>query len=176
MEATQLGSGDPVYHPKYGFGVIRGIRDHDIGHLVQESASGAAESYYEVDMAVGGSLFVPVGRAEMVGLRRLSNSLEAIFKCFRAASSALPEDSRERMADLRRCEQSREPQALREAVRDLVAIRRNCALTNPEKKWLDQACRRLSVEAAIVEGISESAAYAAILAAVEAATKPASVA
>ena len=166
MDSMQLRSGEPVYHPKYGFGVLRGIRGDGMGNLVQESASGAVEIYYEVDLAGGGSLFVPVGRAEMVGLRRLTNSLETIFKCITEASSALPEDNRERLAGLRRSEQSREPHALREAVRDLIAARRDSPMTNPERKWLDQACRRLSAEAAIVEGIPESAAHAAIQAAI----------
>lgn len=170
----QLRAGEPVYHPKYGFGVVRGIRDHGMSHLVEANASGVTEAYYEIDITGEGTLFVPIGRAEMVGLRRLTNSLAAIFECLASEGAMLPQDSRQRLAGLRQSEQAREPEALPQAVRDLIAVRRNAPLSNPERKWLEHACRRLSSEAAIIEHIPESEAYAAIVAAVAAASDPAS--
>ncbi|MGE5601463.1 MAG: CarD family transcriptional regulator [Nitrososphaerales archaeon] len=178
MDSTELRlhehlrAGEPVYHPKYGFGVVRGIRDQGMGHLVEPSASGETEAYYEIDITGEGTLFVPVGRAGMVGLRRLTNGLATIFACLASDGAALPADSRQRLAGLRQSEQAREPEALPEAVRDLLAVRRTGQLTSSERKWLDHACRRLSAEAAIVDHIAESEAHAAILAAVEAAAVP----
>lgn len=169
----ELQAGEPVYHPKYGFGVVRGIRNQGMGHFVEQNAGGATEAYYEIDITGEGTLFVPINRAEMVGLRRLSNSLAAISACLSSDGGTLPEDTRQRLAGLRQSEQAREAGALPEAVRDLIAVRRNSQMTNPERKWLEHACRRLSAEAAIIDHIAESEAYAAILAAVAAASAPA---
>jgi RNA polymerase-interacting CarD/CdnL/TRCF family regulator len=108
----------------------------------------------------------------MVGLRRLSNGLAAIFECLASDAAMLPEDSRPRLAGLRQREQAREPEALPEAVRDLIAVQRNNPLSSSERKWLEQACRRLSAEAAIVDDIAEFEAYTAIVAAVAAAAAP----
>lgn len=177
MEATELSEqlqpGEPVYHPKYGFGVVRGIRDAGMGRLVEPNASGVIEAYYEIDITGEGTLFVPIGRAALVGLRRLTNGLAAICECLASDAAALPADTKPRLAGLKQSEQAREARALPEAVRDLVAVRRGGTLSNPERKWLDQACRRLSAEAAIVDRIAESEAYAAIVAAVTAASAPA---
>jgi RNA polymerase-interacting CarD/CdnL/TRCF family regulator len=169
----RLRAGEPVYHPKYGFGVVRGIRDEGMGHLVEQSPGGVTEAYYEIDITGEGTLFVPVGRAAMVGLRRLTNGLAAIFACLASDGAVLPADSRQRLAGLRQSEQAREAEALPKAVRDLIAVRRNSQLTSSERKWLEHACRRLSAEAAIVDHIAESEAHAAILAAVAAAATPA---
>ena len=169
----QLRAGERVYHPKYGFGVVRAIRDEGLGNLVGRNPNGATEAYYEIEINREGTLFVPVGRAAMVGLRRLSNSLAMISNCLESDAVVLPDDTRERMARLRQLEQAREPQALPEAIRDLLALRRGAALSAPERKWLDQACKRLSAEAAIVDNIAESQAHAAILAAVAGAATPA---
>ncbi len=168
----QLRVGEPVYHPKYGFGVVRGVRAEGMGHLVAQSANGVTETYYEIDITGEGTLFVPTDRAEMVGLRRLSNGLAAIIECLATDGEALAEDSRQRLAGLRQSEQAREANALPEAIRNLVAIRRGTALSNPERKWLEHACRRLSSEVALVDHISETEAYAAIVAAVQAASSP----
>lgn len=168
----QLGAGEPVYHPKYGFGIVRGIRDEGMAHLTGPSAGAITEPYYEIDITGEGTLFVPIRRAQMVGLRRLSNSLAVIAACLASESGVLPPDGRQRLAGLRLSEQAREAEALPRAVRDLLATRRSSPLSNPERKWLDSACRRLSAEAAAVDHIPVSEAHAAILAAVAAASVP----
>lgn len=172
MDSAELRPGEPVYHPKYGFGVVLSIRDQGIGAMAAPGAVGAPEAYYEIEIARSGTLFVPTDRAGMVGLRRLTNSVGAILACLASDGGALPQDTRERLAWLRRSEQAREPAALVEAVRDLLTLRRSSPLSNPERKWLDVACRRLSAEAAIIDRIPESEAHAAITAAVAATAPP----
>lgn len=135
----------------------------------------AAEIYYEIDITGEGTLFVPMRRAQMVGLRRLSNSVAVIAETLASESVGLPEDGRQRLAGLRLSEQAREAEALPCAIRDLLAVRRTSPLTNPERKWLDNVCRRLSAEAAVVDHISVAEAHAAILAVVAAAAVPARV-
>jgi RNA polymerase-interacting CarD/CdnL/TRCF family regulator len=164
-----LRPGEAVYHPRYGFGVVRGIRNEGMANFTEQNVGGVTEPYYEIDITGEGTLFVPTNRAELVGLRRLSNSLAVISACLGSDAVTLPDEARPRLAGLRQREQAREPEALAEAVRDLIASRRNGSLTNPERKWLEQACRRLSAEAAIIEHMAESEAYAAIVAAVAAA-------
>jgi RNA polymerase-interacting CarD/CdnL/TRCF family regulator len=138
------------------------------------NGDGPAGAYYEVEIIKEGRLFVPVARATAVGLRRLSNSLATILRCLASDAAMPPEITRERADWLRRREQACEAEALTEAVRDLTAGRSHRTLSNSERKWLDQACRRLSAEAAIVDHITESEAHAAILAAVAAAASPVS--
>jgi RNA polymerase-interacting CarD/CdnL/TRCF family regulator len=134
-----------------------------------KNGDGGAGAYYEIEIIKEGRLFVPVARATAVGLRRLSNGLATILRCLASDAGMLPEITRERAGWLRQREQAREPEALPEAVRDLIAVRGRRTLSNSERRWLDQACRRLSAEAAIVDHIAEAEAYAAILAAIGAA-------
>lgn len=172
--SEQLRAGEPVYHPRYGFGVVRGVLDQGSGHLMAMNGDGPAGAYYEIEIIKEGRLFVPVDRATSVGLRRLSNSLATVLRCLASDAGMLPEITRERAGWLRQREQAREPEALPEAVRDLIAVCSHSTLSNSERKWLDQACRRLSAEAAIVDHVAESEAHAAILAAVTAAASPVS--
>lgn len=168
MGTTLFRSGELVYHPRFGFGTILGITQQDIDHLMRRDAATTAEDYYEIGLFESGTLFVPVARVDTVGLRRLTNGLKVIEACLNSPPDFLPTDSRQRFAGLRACEQAREPDALLRAVRDLTALARDRALTGAEQKWLDQACRRLGTEAALVDDISESAARAAIWQVVEA--------
>lgn len=170
----QLRAGEPVYHPRYGFGVVRGVLDQGSGPLMGTNGDGGAGAYYEIQIMKDGRLFVPVARATDVGLRRLSNGVAAIRRCLASDAAVLPEVSRERAGWLRQREQAREPEALPEAVRDLIAVRGRRTLSNSERKWLYQACRRLSAEAAIVDHMAESEAYAAILEAIATSAGPVS--
>jgi RNA polymerase-interacting CarD/CdnL/TRCF family regulator len=170
--SEQLRAGEPVFHPRHGFGVVRAVLDQGSGRLLAMYADAPAGAYYEIEILKEGRLFVPVAHATAVGLRRLSNGLATILRCLASEASILPQISRERVGWLRQREQAREAEALAEAVRDLIAVRSHSTLSNSERKWLDQACRRLSAEAAIVDHIDESEARAAILAAVATGASP----
>ncbi len=161
-----LDPGDLIFHPKHGFGTISGLtrRDplHPIREEVSEVFSDQEQDYYDIQLMDGGTLLVPVSRAERVGLRPLTNGVDAVTTCLRSPAVSLPADSRKRAAELRARGQIAEPTALAATVRDMLTQSRGRMLTGSEKTWLARSCERLSIEAALVDRISRSQAYAAI--------------
>jgi len=162
-----FGPGDLIFHPRNGFGAIRSLTRRDPFHPVQdgvasEAISDQAQDYYDIQLLAGGTLLVPVSRAKRLGLRLLTNSLEVITTCMHSPPRSLPKDGRERAAELLARSQMGEPTALAASVRDMVAQSRGRTRTASEKTWLEKACERLSVEAALVDNISRSQAHAAI--------------
>ncbi len=154
MSARPLRSGDRVFHPVYGFGVIEGMTTRDL--------SGTSTDYYGVRLSTGGVLSVPVARADSVGLRRVVNSLKAISTCLHSQALPLPDDARQRAAELSSRWQAPQPAALAEAVRDLLIRSHSRTLTPSDKRWLASACERLSAEAALVDAITLEEARVAI--------------
>jgi len=147
--------GDPVFHPKYGFGTVHSLTRRDRIHPIQEpttadAASDRTEDYYDILLEEGGTLLVPVSRAASVGLRRLTSGLEAV----KAGLCSPAQSLREQLA---------EPAALVHSVRDVLAQSRSRTLSAGEKAWLGTACQRLSTEAALVDHIPRFQAQAAIL-------------
>lgn len=162
-----LEPGTPVFHPKYGFGTIHTLTRHDRSHPIDnptaaEAASDRTEDYYDIDLEGGGTLLVPAHRAETLGLRRLTNGVEAVKASLHSPAESLPANFRERASVLRAREQTAEPAALAYSVRDLLAQSRGRTLSASEKAWLDKSCQRLSTEAALVDHISVYEARAAI--------------
>ena len=162
-----LGPGDLIFHPRHGFGTISGLTRRDPLHPIQEvvaseGVSDQAQDYYDIQLMDGGTLLVPVSRAERVGLRLLTNGVDAIMICLHSPPQSLPGDARKRAAVLWARGQNGEPTAVAASVRDMVAQSRGRALTASEKTWLDKSCERLSTEAALVDRISRSQAHAAI--------------
>jgi RNA polymerase-interacting CarD/CdnL/TRCF family regulator len=162
-----LDPGDLIFHPRHGFGTISGLTRRDPLHPIQdvvagEGASDQAQDYYDILLMDRGTLLVPVSRAERVGLRLLTNGVDAIMICLHSPPQSLPGDARKRAAELWARGQIGEPTALAASVRDMLAQSRGRALTASEKVWLDKSCERLSTEAALVDRISRSQAHAAI--------------
>jgi RNA polymerase-interacting CarD/CdnL/TRCF family regulator len=159
---------DPIFHPKYGFGTVHGLTRRDRVHPTHEPTSAEADSdgtedYYDIRLAEGGTLLVPISRAESVGLRRLSCGIEAVKAGLYSPAQSLPANYRERAAVLRMREQLPDPATLSYSVRDVLAQGRSRALSAGEKTWLDKSCQRLSTEAALVDHIPMFQARAAIL-------------
>jgi RNA polymerase-interacting CarD/CdnL/TRCF family regulator len=161
-----LRPGDPIFHPRHGFGTISGMTRRDPLYPTREGAteapSGQEQDYYDIQLMDGGTLLVPVSRAERVGLRRLTNGVDTVTICLHSPAQSLPADSRKRAAELWARGQIGEPTALAASVRDMLAQSRGRALTASEKTWLNKSCERLSIEAALVDHISRSQAHAAI--------------
>ena len=162
-----LDPGDLIFHPSHGFGTISGLTRRDPLHPIQDvvaldDASDPTHDYYDIQLMGGGTLLVPVNRAERVGLRLLTNGVDAITICLRSPAQSLPADSRKRAAELWARGQIGEPTALAASVRDMLAQSRGRALTTSEKAWLDKSCERLSTEAALVDHIPRSQARDAI--------------
>ena len=99
-----LDPGDLIFHPKHGFGTISGLTRRDPLHPIREGVSEALsdqeQDYYDIQLMDGGTLLVPVSRAERVGLRPLTNGVDAITICLRSPAESLPADSRKRAAEL----------------------------------------------------------------------------
>ena len=147
--------GDQVFHPTYGFGILENRTTRD--------GTGLPQEYYGVRLAEGGVLSVPVARAESLGLRRVVNGIKTIVNCLRSTARALPDNDRQRVIELKSRWQSSQPMAVTEGVRDLLARSRAHSLTPADKKWLVNACERLSGEAARVDAIDLAAARTVIL-------------
>jgi RNA polymerase-interacting CarD/CdnL/TRCF family regulator len=162
-----LDPGDLIHHPTHGFGTITGLTRRDPLHPMQEvvaagDMSGQAQDYYDIELMDGGTLLVPVSRAERVGLRLLTNGVDEITTCLHSPAQSLPDDARKRAAELWARGQVGEPIALAASVRDMLAQSRGRALSTSEKAWLDKSCGRLSIEAALVDRIPRAQAHAAI--------------
>ena len=161
-----LGPGDLIFHPRHGFGTISGMTRRDPLQPIQEGTgegvSDETQAYYDIQLMDGGTLLVPVSREARVGLRLLTNGVDAITLCLNSPAESLPADARKRAAELWARGQIGEPTALATSVRDMVTQSRGRTRTASEKAWLDKSCERLSTEAALVDRISRSQAHAAI--------------
>lgn len=162
-----LSPGDAVFHPKFGFGTIQGITCRERVQGLNAPASGGApsdrmEEYYEICLREGGALYVPLSRAAGVGLRRLTGGVARVKASLHSPAQSLPDDARLRAAELRLRGQQPEPAALAHSVRDLLAQSRDRTLSASEQTWLEKACQRLSIEAALVDQISPDEALDAI--------------
>jgi RNA polymerase-interacting CarD/CdnL/TRCF family regulator len=161
-----LGPGDLIFHPRHGFGTISGMTRRDPLNPIQDGAlegvSDETQAYYDIQLMDGGTLLVPVSCEERVGLRLLTNGVDAITLCLHSSPQSLPADSRKRAAELWARGQVGEPNALAASVRDMLAQSHGRTLTASEKAWLDKSCERLSTEAALVDRIPRSQAHAAV--------------
>lgn len=167
-----LATGDLVFHPRNGFGTIRGLTRRDprdpIPDVVAiEGETDPAQDYYDIQLLAGGTLLVPVSRAERVGLRLLTNGVKTITLCLLSPAQSLPTDARQRAAELASRGQNGGPAALTSSVRDLATQSRGRTLSDSERVWLDKSCDRLITEAALVDHISKAEARAAIWAVVD---------
>jgi RNA polymerase-interacting CarD/CdnL/TRCF family regulator len=154
MSFQRLQSGDRISHPMYGLGVVEGVTTFD--------QDGRATDFYNVRLSRGDLLTVPVDRAEGLGLRLTVNSLARVVACLRSPAHTLSDNDRDRVVELKACWHAPQAAALTEAVRDLMGRSRTHRLTPNDKRWLTNACERLSAEAASVDAIDLFQARAAI--------------
>jgi len=155
MSFQRLQPGDRISHPMYGLGVVEGMTTLD--------RDGRATDFYRVRLSRGSSMLtVPVDRAQALGLRLIVNGLAITVACLHAPIRPLPDNDRERVVQLQACWQAPQPAALAGAVRDLMGRSRTRRLTPGDKRWLANACERLSAEAALVDAIDLFQARATI--------------
>ena len=164
--------GDLIFHPRNGCGTIRSLTRRDPFRPAQDGEAGEAvqdqrQDYYDILLLDGGTMYVPVSRDERLGLRLLTNGIDVIKVCMHTQPRSLPRDGRERAAELKARSQMAEPTALVAAVRDLVVQSRGRTLSASEATWLRKSCERLSIEAALVDGIPNAQAFNAIWEAVQ---------
>ena len=155
-EHDPLSPGEPIFHPKFGFGTIHGMTRRERIQTIQETTSAGAqadhtEDYYDIRLREGGTLLVPISRAESVGLRRLTGGIEATKAGLYSPREACLTITASERSCCASDGQLAEPGALAHSVRDLSAKSRGRTLSPSEKTWLEKACQCLSTEAALVE-------------------------
>lgn len=147
-------SGDRVFHPIYGLGVVEGQGVRDRPGLVADD--------YRIHLSNGATLSVPVARAEALGLRPVVNGMTTIISGLRSPAQPLPPEDHHRAAELKARSQAPQSTALTQAVRDLLNYGQTHRLTPADKDWLSRACECLSTEAAWVDAIDPDKARTAI--------------
>jgi RNA polymerase-interacting CarD/CdnL/TRCF family regulator len=154
MSFQRLQPGDRISHPMYGLGMVEGVITFD--------QDGRTTDFYRVRLSRGDLLTVPVERAQALGLRLIVNGLAAIVACLHSPMQPLSDNDRERVIELKASWQASQPTAVAQAVRDLMGRGRTHRLTPNDKRWLVNACERLSAEVALVDAIDLFRARAAI--------------
>ena len=141
-----LAPGDLIFHPRHGFGTISGMTRRDPIRPIQDvvvsdGVTDLAQDYYDIQLTNGGTLLVPVNRAKRVGLRLLTNGLDAITMCLQSPAQSLSGDARERAAELWARGQVGEPTALAASVRDMVTQSRGRVSHRQRERVAQQVLR-----------------------------------
>ncbi|HID87810.1 MAG TPA: CarD family transcriptional regulator [Anaerolineae bacterium] len=154
--------GDKIVHPAHGAGVVTGI---ETVNLLDEFSR-----YYIIDpIASDIRLMVPVRMAQELGLRQAVRLREA----FRALDllgkppTPLPEDYKERQAQIEERLKDGDFVAVTEVVRDLYWLEREGSLTAKDTSLLDRARQLLVGELAVAAGIELEEAERELQAALE---------
>jgi CarD family transcriptional regulator len=143
----QFSVGDKVVHPQYGPGRIRDI--------VHQEFVGEAKSYYVIDMPDQGLIVhVPVLTAGKSGIRPAMTraALHQVLNTLRSGPSRLPDDFRERQAQIDAEFKTGEVLSLATVVRDLTWHKERAHLTRKDSDLLKQGQERLAAEMALVSG------------------------
>ena len=151
--------GDAVIHPDYGPGRVIDIE--------QVSCLGAGKRYYEIELFDGTDTHVwePVPAAKEVGLRSPvpQARLQQMWRALSARPELLPEDHKERYAQINLKLHSGDPIQLAEALRDLAWRRwQKGKLTQGGKNLYERTIKKLAGELAIILDKGMQAAQAQI--------------
>ena len=148
--------GDRVVHPQHGVGQIIKLED-------REFERGDIQRYYEIHIAGGSTVWVPVDRSNS-GLRRLAQKSELAHcrEILQARSLPLTEDGRIRQATLVARLKQGTLAAQCEVVRDLSAFVAHKPAYGTITAFLEAMLRVLCQEWAIVQEITISEAMAEI--------------
>jgi CarD family transcriptional regulator len=140
--------GDKVVHPGYGPGVITGIERRQV--------IGEAKRYYVIDMLSGGTtLMTPVAQADNVGLRPAINDeqVERLLQLLTAAPGELPDDFRERQADIEERLKEGDVYVSAEVARDMTWFGQRRGLTKRDTQLLQRAQELVGGELALIRGL-----------------------
>lgn len=135
--------GDQIIHPRYGAGTIVGKR--------KLTFQGKARNYHIVEL-VGdrGEVMIPVEAASDMNIRPAIEDLSIIEKVFALPPSELSDDYRTRQATIQKQIQTREPDAMASALRDLFWREQTDKLTSVELKMKSSLMKMLSHEIAVI--------------------------
>ena len=151
--------GDAVIHRDYGPGRVINIE--------QVSCLGAGKRYYEIELLdeTGTQVWVPVSDAEKAGVRAPVSvaRLKQMWRALSARPEPLPQEHKERYAQIDPKLHSGDPIQLAEALRDLAWRRWQVGkLTERGKRLYEHAIKKLAGELAVILDKGVQAAQAQI--------------
>lgn len=135
--------GDQIIHPRYGAGTIVGKK--------KMTYMGKLRNYHIVEL-VGdrGEVMIPVEAATEMNIRPAIEDLTVIEEVFSKPPSLLSDDYRSRQATIQKQIQTREPEAMAMALRDLFWREQTDKLTSVELKMKSSIVKMLSHEIAVI--------------------------
>jgi len=135
--------GDQIIHPRYGAGTIVGKK--------KMTFMGKIRNYHIVEL-VGdrGEVMIPVEAATDMNIRPAIQDLSIIEKAFAEPPAVLSDDYRSRQATIQKQIQTREPDAMAMALRDLFWREQTDKLTSVELKMKSSIMKMLSHEIAVI--------------------------
>lgn len=135
--------GDQIIHPRYGAGTITGKK--------KLTFKGKTRSYHIVELVGNrGEVMIPVDSARDMNIRPAIEDLSIIEEVFSQPASELSDDYRSRQASIQKQIQTREPDAMATALRDLYWREQNDKLTSVELKMKSNLIKMLSHEIAVI--------------------------
>ncbi len=138
--------GDKVIHPAYGAGTVLEINEKRIGEQQR--------TYYVIQLLTqAGTLMVPVGRAEDLGLRAPVEEPDHVLTVLTSEPVLLSNDHRERQESISTDIRSGDVLKISEAVRDLAHRDREDKLTEADLKLYRQAQDFLVGELALSQDV-----------------------
>lgn len=135
--------GDQIIHPRYGAGTIVGKK--------KMTYMGKLRNYHIVEL-VGdrGEVMIPVEAATDMNIRPAIEDLSVIEEVFGKPPQELSDDYRSRQATIQKQIQTREPEAMAMALRDLFWREQTDKLTSVELKMKSSLMKMLSHEIAVI--------------------------
>ncbi|MCY4063869.1 MAG: hypothetical protein OXG53_15970 [Chloroflexi bacterium] len=135
--------GDQIIHPRYGAGTIVGKK--------KMTYMGKLRNYHIVEL-VGdrGEVMIPVEAATDMNIRPAIEDLSIIEVVFAEPPLQLSDDYRSRQATIQKQIQTREPEAMAMALRDLFWREQTDKLTSVELKMKSSLMKMLSHEIAVI--------------------------
>ena len=143
-------TGDAVFHPVRGAGVVTGIKDR--------KWDGEERRYYTIELLghPGTKVMIPASTAKAVGLRHAMSQakLEKMWLVLRDDPQKLPKDHKDRYAVIKEKLHTGDTFEVAEAVRDMAWRReQEGRLTTRGKRIYEEAVMLLSGEIAAVQEI-----------------------
>ena len=135
--------GDQIIHPRYGAGTVVGRK--------KLKMRGETRAYHIVEL-VGerGEVMIPVDQASNMNIRPAIEDLSIFEEVFALPPVQLADDYRARQAKIQKQIQTREPDAMAKALRDLYWREQSEKLTAVETKLKSQLIKMLSHEIAVI--------------------------
>ena len=136
-------NGDQIIHPRYGAGTIVGKK--------KLTFKGKTRAYHVVELVGNrGEVMIPVEAATGMNIRPAIEDLTIIEEVFALPPAELSSDYRSRQAKIQKQIQTREPEAMAKALRDLYWREQTDKLTSVELKMKSSLIKMLSHEIAVI--------------------------